>query len=88
MYITATAIILVKFFSILRQPGEVLDFYDELIRPVISYSSILHKFLSCEKCQSFWLACYLCRNDFDFMIPVITFVSYDLINVIYDRLGK
>jgi len=61
-------VIIAKWFWLLRQPDELLSFYDRALIPVEDSHPILHKMLTCDLCHCGYVAIIMIFCGYDFMI--------------------
>jgi len=76
-----TCIVLSKWFEILREPGELLSFWNRHLIGVDETDPITYKILTCSLCHSgyFALFCILFK-DASFVVLPATMVIYHFLN--------
>jgi len=82
-YITASLII-AKWFSILREPGELLSWYNRFLIPLDEWtelSQFVYKVLTCALCHSGYLAIYFifAKDQHPIILPA-TMVFYYILS--------
>lgn len=78
-----TCIVLAKWFEILREPGEILSFYNRGLIGMDEINPILFKILTCSLCHCGYFAIFnILFNEGDILILPFSMVLFYFFNTV------